>query len=117
MVKLNVYMTVHLGLRNDFGKKIRFHAVPTVPCFELWILLHFEVVAAFGDRHEVIARVGQHIQGYTKGLEGVFGLTTDSLEIATARARELRQMFDAKSGTDPFTTVDKLVAKLLSYKR
>lgn len=105
------------GLRNDFKKKIRFQAVPTVPCFELWILLHFADVKAFGNRHEVIGRVGEYIKGYTKGLKGVFGLTVDKLEIATARAEKLREEFNAEAGTDPFTTVDALVAKLLSYKR
>jgi hypothetical protein len=105
------------ALRNDFRKRIRFHAVPSVPCFELWILLHFADVKAFGDRHEVIARVGQHIQGYTKGLNGVFGMTADKLEVAAARAEKLREAFAAETGTDPFTNVDELVRKLFSCKR
>jgi hypothetical protein len=116
-VALNRAGQLDLGLKNDFKKKIRFHAVPTVPCFELWILLHFVDVKAFGDRHEVIARVGEHIKGYTKGLKGVFGLTAEKLDVASARAEKLREAFKAEAGTDPFTTVDELVAKLLSYKR
>lgn len=105
------------ALKNDFKKKIRFHAVPTVPCFEMWILLHFADVKAFTDRHEVIRRVSEHIKDYAKGLKGVFGLTADRLATATARAEKLREEFNAESGTDPYTTVDQLVAKLLSYKR
>ncbi|MBN9277772.1 MAG: RloB domain-containing protein [Hyphomicrobium sp.] len=34
-------------LRNDEKKLVRFFAVPSVPCFELWLLLHFENVLAF----------------------------------------------------------------------
>jgi hypothetical protein len=105
------------ALKNDFKKKIRFHAVPTVPCFELWILLHFADVKAFNDRHEVIRRVGEHIKDYTKGLTSVFGLTAGNLATATARAELLRDNFNAASGTDPYTMVDQLVAKLLSYQR
>lgn len=105
------------ALKNDFSKKIRFHAVPTVPCFEMWILLHFADVKAFADRHEVIRRVGEHIKDYAKGLKGVFGLTADKLATATARAEKLREEFSADAGTDPYTTVDELVAKLLSYRR
>jgi hypothetical protein len=104
-------------LKNDFKKKIRFHAVPTVPCFELWILLHFRDVKAFNDRHEVIRRVGEHIRDYAKGLPGVFGLTADKLATATTRAELLREDFNAASGTDPYTMVDQLVAKLRSYQR
>jgi hypothetical protein len=105
------------ALKNDFKKKIRFHAVPTVPCFELWILLHFADVKAFHDRHEVIRSVGQHIKGYAKGLPGVFGLTADKLATATTRAELLREDFNAVSGTDPYTMVDQLVAKLRSCQR
>ncbi len=105
------------ALKNDFKKKIRFHAVPTVPCFEMWILLHFADVKAFADRHEVIRHVGDHIKGYTKGIEGVFGLTVDKLATATARAKKLREEFEAESGIEPYTNVDELVAKLLSYRR
>jgi hypothetical protein len=105
------------GLRNDFQKRIRFHAVPSVPCFELWLLLHYADVKAFMDRHEVIARLGGHIDGYAKGLEGVFGMTVGKLDDATARAGKLREMFSRDSGDDPYTSVDKIVAKLLTYKR
>lgn len=105
------------ALRNDFKKKIRFHAVPTVPCFEMWILLHFDDVKAFTDRHEVIRRLGEHIKDYAKGQRGVFGLTVDKLPTATRRAAKLREEFNAEAGTDPYTTVDELVAKLLSYRR
>jgi hypothetical protein len=53
---------------------------------------------------------------YAKGLKGVFGLTADKLATATARAEKLRDEFKAEAGTDPYTMVDQLVAKLLSYK-
>lgn len=105
------------GLKNDFQKKIRVHAVASVPCFEVWLLLHFVDVKAFTDRHEVIARLGDHINGYAKGLGGVYGMTGAKIQEATARSEKLRETFDRETGTDPFTTVDELVAKLLSYKR
>ncbi len=31
-------------LKNDLGKKVKFIAITSVPCFELWLLLHFEDV-------------------------------------------------------------------------
>jgi hypothetical protein len=105
------------SLKNDFRKKIRFHATPSVPCFELWVLLHFVDVRAFADRHEVIARVEDHVTGYAKGLAGVYDRTAQHLTVADGRAKGLRAKFDAKSGLDPYTSVDELVTKLLSYKR
>lgn len=104
-------------LKNDEKKKVSFHAVPTVPCFELWLLLHFEEVHAFGHRDEIIARVRQRIQGYEKGMTGVFERTQADIGIATERAAHLRERFEPYGGEDPFTSVDELVAKLLSMRR
>jgi hypothetical protein len=103
-------------LKNDFKKGVRFFAVPSVPCFELWLLIHFVEVQAFADRYEVIARVGQHIPGYAKGLKGVYGLTEARLAEAIERANRLRNQFAPESGDDPYTSVDELVAKLRSFR-
>jgi hypothetical protein len=104
-------------LKNDEGKRVPFKAVPSVPCFELWILLHFEDVHHFNHRDEVIAKVRHHIPGYAKGLSGVFELTEGQRAMAAERAARLRGRFTARSGEEPFTSFDELVAALLALKR
>lgn len=102
--------------KNDEGTKVAFHAVPSVPCFELWILLHIRQVLAFNHRDQIIAAVADVLPGYAKGMKGVFGKTQGQLAAATARAAQLRQQFGPFAGTDPYTTVDELVARLLALK-
>lgn len=99
-------------LKNDDGKKARFVAVPSVPCFELWILLHYADIQAFFHRAEIINRVGQHIAGYDKGMEAVYATTEPSLMVAVERATRLQQRFNARPGTDPFTRAHEVVQLL-----
>lgn len=104
------------SLRNDERKLVRFLAVPTVPCFELWLLLHYEDVFAFGHRSDVINKLKARIPNYAKGLEGVFGLTEPFIDDAIRRADRLRDSFSPVGGADPYTDVDVVVEKLRSIR-
>jgi hypothetical protein len=103
-------------LRNDEKRRIHFTAVPSVPNFEIWLLLHFEDIQAFGHRSEMITRLRQHIPDYEKGLRGIYALTEEHLPVATERAVRLRARFDALPGDDPFTAVDELVALMRTIR-
>ncbi|WP_211252780.1 MULTISPECIES: RloB family protein [Acidiphilium] len=103
-------------LQNDERKPVRFVAVPSVPCFELWLLLHFEDVQAFSHRTETFSRLKRHIPGYEKGSRGIFGLTEPQLDVASARAQRLRVRFDAREASDPYTAMDELVALLRNLR-
>jgi hypothetical protein len=59
-------------LRNDNGVAVPVEAIASVPCFELWLLLHFEDVMAPVHRNEVYARLRIHLPGYDKGQGGHF---------------------------------------------
>lgn len=102
--------------KNDEKAKVPFYAVPSVPCFELWVLLHFRQVLDFNHRDEIIAAVAAEIPGYAKGMKGVFARTQGQLTTATERAVQLRGRFEPFAGTDPFTAIDELVARLLAIK-
>jgi len=103
--------------KNDGGNKIRFVAVPSVPCFELWLLLHFEDVQAFSHRTEMVKRLKQHIPNYRKGSPGIFALTEPNLDVAIERARHLRRRFNPREATNPFTGMDELVVRLRDMQR
>lgn len=104
------------AMKNDEKQEVRFQAVPSVPNFELWLLLHFEEVHAFGHRSEIIARLRGRIAGYQKGSRGIYTLTETNFEEAAARAQRLRRRFQALAGNDPYTSADELVAFLRSIK-
>ena len=48
-------------LRNDDKRQVRFRAIVSIPCFELWLLLHYEDIQAPIHRDKVIERLKQHI--------------------------------------------------------
>lgn len=106
-------------LKNSDQKLVGFKAVPLVPCFELWVLLHFQDIHAFGHRSEVIAAVSTagRLPGYRKGSTGIYAKTEERIPEATARAEYLRTQFDPTTDTDPYTDMDWLVGKLRSLSR
>jgi hypothetical protein len=92
-------------------------ALPSVPCFELWLLLHFADIHAFFERTEVFRRLRTHIPGYEKGAENVYAVTESSLDQATQRAKRLQERFSAYTGTDPYTLVNEVVELLRAIRR
>ena len=104
------------ALRNDLGRKVMFKAVPSVPCFELWLLLHFEDVLAPIHRNEVYARLLRHLPGYDKGQAGYFQRTRGAIADATTRANHLATRSDANDGHEPYTDMHSLVHLLTTLK-
>ncbi|ADP70715.1 hypothetical protein Rvan_1460 [Rhodomicrobium vannielii ATCC 17100] len=102
--------------KNDEGKSIRFIAIPSVPCFELWLLLHFRDVHDFWHRHALIRELRSDLPGYEKGMEGVYERTEPSLAQAVARAQRLKARFSPENGRDPYTSVDEVVSLLRSIR-
>jgi len=104
-------------LENDERVKIPFEAVVSVPCFELWLLLHFDDVFAPLHRDEALARLRAHVAGYAKGQGSHWAVTRDRLEVATARANALVAAgHTAYDGTQPYTNMHELVHRLLHLK-
>lgn len=103
-------------LRSDLNQAVRFEAIASVPCFELWLLLHFEDVLAPLHRTEVYQRLSQFLPGYDKGQEGHFAQTRQHLDVATQRAVQLVAQSSAYHGTDPYTDIHHLVALLTTLK-
>ncbi len=104
-------------LENDERVKAPFEAVVSVPCFELWLLLHFEDVFAPLHRDEAIAQLRGHLAGYAKGQGSHWAVTRDRLDVATARANALAAAgHTAEDGTQPYTNMHELVHRLLHLK-
>lgn len=103
--------------RNDEKKPVTFLAVVSVPCFELWLLLHFVNVQAWLHRGQALARLRQHLQGYQKGKAGTFAATVEFLELATQRATGLKAQFARLPGNDVYTDMHELVKVLRTLKQ
>lgn len=98
--------------KNDNHQKVTFKAIASVPCFELWLLLHFEDIQAGMHREEIYERLNSYIPNYQKGDEGHYALTLPHIEIAEARAVLLCERSNIHDGTQPYTNVYELIHKL-----
>lgn len=104
-------------LENDERVKVPFEAVVSAPCFELWLLLHFEEVLATIHRDEALARLRAHMAGYAKGQGSHWVVTRERLDVATGRAKALVAAgHTAEEGTQPYTNMHDLVHRLLHLK-
>lgn len=103
-------------LKSDAGERIPFQVIASVPCFELWLLLHFEDVHAPIHRDEVYARLKHHLPGYDKGQSGYWKATQDRFKQAVARAEARVAATTAYDGTEPYTNVHQLVSLLTHLK-
>jgi hypothetical protein len=101
-------------LRNDENQIVEFKAIASVPCFELWLLLHFEEVQSQIHRNEVMKRLKHHMPNYQKGQLGIFETLQDNLQSAIKRAQILAAKRSAHDA--PFTSMHELVYLLTTLR-
>lgn len=99
------------------------HAITSIPCFEIWLLLHFAYTtrpfcAACDDSNAdlVISALKNYMPDYEKGAENIF-IGDERLDTAINNAK-LLEKFHMTSGTkNPSTKIYQLVEYLISLKR
>lgn len=94
--------------------------VPSNPCFEFWLLLHFQTTtAAFTGPHDVLARLHRcdGMADYRKNQVGLFGRLRPRLETAIANARHVRQQVEANGADEPLTEFDRLIEYMLEQEK
>ncbi len=109
----------HRKHKNDNKEPINFYATPSIPCFELWLLLHFVPVRGYMHRHEIQRALSDSdkLPDYAKGGRGYFETTRHRLEVAYKHADLLTAndpLGIEKNTTNPYTSVGKLVQLLTS---
>lgn len=99
-------------------------AIISIPCFEIWVLLHFiyttrSFSTAIHDSNcaLIIKQLREHIPDYDKGKTNIYQIIADKTDIAIQRAKQL-ETFHKTSGTDnPSTQIHELVEYLKSLKK
>jgi len=106
------------------GKKGRLAAISSVPCFEIWVLLHFGHSAApfsaSGGRSacdNVVRAIRGHIPEYHKAMAGLFESLQPHLEAAVTHGRRLARHNDDTGSSNPATKVHELVGYLRGLKK
>jgi len=97
-------------------------AINSVPCFELWLLLHFVYTTKqYGARPgsicaKVISDLKRYIPNYAKGNIDIYKVTKDKIGIAIDNSRNVIMYCEA-GGTDmPSTKMHDLVVYLMGLK-
>ena len=103
-------------LKNDDGLFVPLNVVASVPCFELWLLLHFEDVLAPLHRHDALARLKTHLPDYEKGAGKHWANTRAMRQAAHDRAQRLAEATTAHDGTEPYTAMHRLVLRLVKLQ-
>ena len=104
----------------------QLHAITSIPCFEVWVLLHFNYStapfeAAAQDSNCALVvrelRMDGRIPGYDKGSREIFDELSGRLDDAIANAHKLERHHDGIGTDNPSTQVHKLVEHLQDMKR
>jgi hypothetical protein len=101
------------------GQPVVFDAVPSVPCFEFWLLLHFKRTTAPMPR---CADVLPHLKAnpgfahYNKGSTETFALTADRLDAAIQNANHVNAAAKAAGTDNPTTRMSDLVERLRAVR-
>lgn len=94
------------------------YSIVSYPCFEYWLLLHFEYTAkrygatAGSPCNGVISDLSIHLPQYSKGSGRVYKATKDKIPTAVQHAKRRRKQKRA-----PLTTVDRLVTYLQQIRQ
>lgn len=104
-------------------KGTSLHATTSVPCFEIWLLLHYVyttrsfIAAGNASNCElVVSEIKHHISDYQKGSRDIYAKINNKMDAAITNAKKLEQ-FHKTSGTDnPSTKVYELVEYLQNLK-
>ena len=98
---------------------VQFHAIPSIPCFEFWLLLHFDrCTAPLPQYRDVLPRLRAcpGFEGYDKGTTDSYALTRDKIEAAIANAAHVNAAAAATATDNPTTQMNKLVLALQQIK-
>ncbi len=101
---------LHKTLKNDENRAVAFHSIASAPCFELWLLLHFQEAVAPLPIQSLIKKLQSHVPGYSKSsTQNFFRTHQHLLSSATQRAQQLAEAPDPGLYTDVHSLVQKLI--------
>lgn len=121
---VNYEEALDLVANSSPSRKGTLAAITSVPCFEIWVLLHFVYSAApfsaSGGRSacdNVVRAIRGHIPEYHKAMAGLFESLQPHLEAAVTHGERLAQHNRDTGSSNPATKVHELVGYLRDLKK
>jgi hypothetical protein len=104
-------------------KGSKFYVIPSIPCFEVWLLLHYvfttkSFCAAGNDSNGdlVVSELRKYIKDYEKGNKDIFKSVSDKINDAILNAKCLEKFHENSGKDNPSTKVHELVEYLIRLK-
>ena len=120
----NFQEAIDQAVSSPAGKKGRLEAITSVPCFEIWVLLHFVYSTApfvrTGNKSacdKVIKAVRAHLPEYEKALTDVFEKLQPRVNNAVTNGNQLAKHNYDTASENPATEVHELVKYLRELKK
>lgn len=101
------------------GKPVVFEAITSIPCFEFWLLLHFErTTAPMPSYADVLPRLRTKpgFTEYDKGSTKIFALTHNHLDTALLNAAHVNTAAAAANTDNPTTRMGDLIERLRAIR-
>jgi len=122
------HATYHAALdkvkRTRLSKGSKIFAIPSVPCFEFWLLLHFTYTTKPFDASAgnsacagVIEELKKYLPAYRKSDQNIFNKIRDKLDNAITNARRVEEFHQTSGTYNPSTLVHSLVKYLRDLKK
>lgn len=106
------------------GQSGKLRAITSVPCFEIWPLLHFryssapfEPIGRQSACDRVMAELKKYFPDYVKGLPSLFNKLEDRLNNALKHAKMLTEHNNSTGSKNPSTGMHELVQYLCNLKK
>ena len=103
--------------KNNFGKTVLFKSLPSNPCFEIWLLLHYRDINNLPDREELFSELDKKLDGYKKGAIDTYNKTKENIYKACERAKRLNAQSDPLSEIIAYTGVVEFVERIFRLSR
>lgn len=119
---ININNTNNYTSARARAKKLKFEFIPSIPCFEIWFLLHFEYShKPYKNYDELSKYLKKYIPNYDKNID-VFVKISDQTNVAIQNAKRLDQFHTDNGNTDelnknPSTQVYRLVEEIIKQKQ
>lgn len=117
------YEKALLKVESESKNGVSIFSIASVPCFEYWLLLHFEHTSkpysSVGDRTAAAClknQIKKYIPNYSEGHKSIFELTKKKLPLAIKRAKIINQNQRVQVD-NPSTNFHELVEYLQALKR
>lgn len=102
----------------QLSKKNKIKLITSYPCFEYWILCHFEKYSQPGGPAEIISRLKKSFKGYKKGDPELYNLTKGRIDEAIRNVKSTLKNSKKKNKKSqyPSTQIHELIRYLRSLR-